>query len=218
VRNAPIRLGILVEGETERLFVIYFLAPYLLNFGVIAKTVPVVHGQGNRGGGGISVKTLVAAFKRESGNFDLLTCMVDYYGLQGKGKMSVDELLLHLRERIKRKLGPKAKKVILYVQVHEIEALLFSQPSAFGNVEEASPRVVRKIDRIAKKYRTPEEIDGGYSTCPSRQIKRAFPEYDKIRHVIEISRMIGMEKMCGECPRFGQWVGELKALGQKSKR
>jgi len=74
------------------------------------------------------------------------------------------------------------------------------------------------IAKRAQKYRTPEEIDGGYSTCPSRQIKRAFPEYDKIRHAIIVFRAIGVEKVCGECPRFGQWVGELKALGQKSKR
>jgi len=77
--------------------------------------------------------------------------MVDYCGLQGKGKMAVDDLLLHLRERIKRKLGPKAKKVIPCAQAHEIEALLFSHPYAFGSLGEASPRVVRKIDRIAKK-------------------------------------------------------------------
>jgi len=213
------RLAILAEGKTEYEFIKYVLAPYLLMFGIAAEPFMVrekrrKRGHGGQLGGNVSVDVLVLAFERRIDHFDFVTCLVDFYGFKRKGKNTASELEHLIMEGARRRLGPKACKVIPYVQLHEFEALLFSDVAAFASVEGVTSDMVSELGEIVRKCGSPEKINDHYSTCPSRRIQSVFPRFDKVTHGVRVAKRIGVAKMRDKCPRFGQWMSRLTKLAQ----
>lgn len=214
-RGAPlIRLALAVEGRTEEEWVKSMLAGHLRTRGV--EVTPVLLGKArNRGkGGNVSIPALVGDMKRLSRSFDAVSSLVDFYGFRGKKARTVDVLTGALSEELRRELGPSLRldRVIPYVQLHEFEGLLFSQPAAFRLASGATDEAVAELSGVRARFASPEDINDSAETAPSKRIHTALPRYRKVVDGPRIARRIGLEVMRQECARFHAWLERLETL------
>ena len=97
-----------------------------------------------------------------------------------------------------------------YLNLHEFEALLFSNPASFSLV--ASDEVVQKVQEIRDEYPTPEDINNSVLTAPSKRLIALIPNYAKIKNGTLLSKDMGIRKIMEECPHFRTWVEKIIAL------
>ena len=204
-----IRVGIAVEGPTEEDFVKKVLANHLLSFGVWPH--PTLPG---RRGGNISVQRLAAGMRELLRGFDAVTSLVDYYGSKQKENKTPDELesmiLDQLNRTVARPVSPR--RVFPYVQRHEFEALLFSDVERFRCIPRVSETCLEGLVEVRGQFATPEDIDDGSETAPSKRLFQWVPGYDKRVHGPLVAEEIGMGRIRSECPRFGAWLKRLESL------
>jgi hypothetical protein len=105
------------------------------------------------------------------------------------------------------------RRFVPYVQVHEFEALLFAKPAQFAIAYPNRPRELQQLSRIRSAFESPEHIDDGDETAPSKRIKSVLPDYQKAAAGPVIAREIGMQTLLSECAHFAGWVRRLAALG-----
>ena len=217
------RLLIVVEGKTEVAFVTQILAPALATAGVYA-SARLLGTPGHKGGRVTldrvrrDVSTLLS---QESQTF--CTTMLDYYGL-GTGfptpptGLSAREAASELEQVIRRAVVaslPDARRAdarfLPYLQLHEFQALLFSDPAAFargiGWQELAAP-----LAAIRAQFPTPEDIDRDPIGAPSKRIVAVHLGYRKVADGSRAAAAVGLTAMRRECPHFRQWVEQLLSL------
>ena len=208
------RLAIIVEGRTESRFVRAILVDHLRNHGI--ETTPILIGTsaGHRGGN-VSVDRLAHHLAQVRWNFDAVSSLVDFYGFRGKADATVDELEVRIERAVAAKGGSAGRhRVVLpYVQKHEFEALLFADVACFGDLRDAPDGLVASLRKIRDDFATPEDIDDGAKTAPSKRIRALMPGYDKLDDGEDIALRIGLPTIRAECPRFDAWVRRLEALG-----
>ena len=206
-----IRLAIVVEGETEEEFVKMVLASHLRSRGVEAKPI-----KSRARGGDISVAQLARQMSRLQWNFDQVTSLVDFYGLRGKRQYeTVEELEGRIDTEVDSLVGHDwdRSRVFTYVQRHEFEGLLFSEVDAFADLLDLSASSMTSLYGIRAEFETPEDIDDGPDTAPSKRIMRLVPGYRKRTYGPLIAEKVGLETMRTECPRFHWWLHRLESLG-----
>ena len=210
-----IRLAISVEGPTEEEFVKVVLAEHLRGKGVEPQPVLIgKHGRGDKGGN-VTVERLVSDMATLYWSFDAVTSLVDFYGFRDKADRSVECLERHLLEVIRARIRHREwdeTKVLPYVQRHEFEGLLFSDVNAFSSVMDIPEESVAGLRRIRSQFQTPEDIDDGSETAPSKRIARTISMYRKALHGPLVAETIGLDAIREECPRFNEWVERLESL------
>jgi hypothetical protein len=218
----------IVEGQTEQTFVREYLAAHFLAHGVLIW--PVLSGKSRHDGG---VK------KWESARWDILkslregryvTTMFDFYGRPpdwpGRaeaGRLPWDQRGDHVEQCILKAIAESVggsfdrRQLIPYVQVHEFEALLFTDVNKLA--EELAPVSYRREDQLGSEFRQildtagqAEAINDNYETCPSRRITNIVPEYRKTWHGPIVAGRIGLDVLRAACPHFGQWLGRLESI------
>lgn len=208
------RLAIIVEGPTERRFVNAILVDHLRNHGV--ETTPILIGSAaGRRGGNVSVDRLAHHLAQVRWNFDAVTSLVDFYGFRRKDDATVGELEVQIEGAVATKGGSAGRQrvVLPYVQKYEFEALLFSDVTLFGELRDAPDGVVAALQSVRDRFETPEDIDDGRETAPSKRIRAVMPRFDKARQGHTVAGRIGLPAIRAECPRFDAWVRRLEALG-----
>ena len=219
-----IRLAVSVEGKTEEDFVDKILAndPHLREVGV--KPTPILIGIALRSGrgGSVSVEHLASdmAMLYSLCHYDAVTSLVDFYGFRGrKDAETVDQLEERIGRAIRGKLPGDFEpgRIIPYVQQYEFEGLLFSDVDAFDAIK-ASAESLQALRNVRGRFPTPEDINDRPATAPSKQIDEAMRKhgtrgYSKIRDGFLVADKTGLDVICQECPRFGEWIGRLKTLG-----
>jgi len=90
--------------------------------------------------------------------------------------------------------------------------LLFSAPHAFGGWFDKAG-VVAALTSVRAQFASPEHINDGRDTAPSKRILELCDDYDKVMHGSLIALDIGLDAIRKECPRFDAWVQRLEALG-----
>ncbi|MDD3597728.1 DUF4276 family protein [Sulfuricurvum sp.] len=195
---------VLVEGFTEKRFVEDILKPYFHNKGifVIARNLK-----------GISKYEII---NKEVNNLlkdtsaTLVTTMIDYYRLPSDFPQK-QQLNLQLQSYKKVEILESAfgddiqnSKFLPYLQLHEFEALLFSEVSHFSKVLSTKSHV-SYFEKIVQTLE-PEEINDQPNTSPANRIKNIFPQYQKESHGAILAKAIGLEKMREKCPHFSQWI------------
>lgn len=211
------RVGVSAEGATERAFVRVVLVEHLRRFGVEATPVLIRrpgHGYG-AGGGDVSVERLVTHLAHLARSFDAVTSLVDFYGFRKKGTASAEELEEQVRSAVVARTRGRVDRVLPYVQRFEFEGLLFSEVSRFDSIEQTPPGAVEELARIRARFETPEDIDDGRTTAPSKRIAALIPGYDKVVQGPAVAQRTGLRKIRAECPRFDAWVRRLEALGHE---
>ena len=204
-----IRLGIAVEGPAEEDFVKKVLANHLAAFGVWPH--PTLPG---RRGGNISVQRLASGMRELLRGFDAVTSLVDYYGFKRKGNKTADELESMILEQLNRTVTRpvSTRRVFPYVQRHEFEALLFADVERFRCIPSVSETCMEGLVEVRGRFATPEDIDDGSETAPSKRLLQWIPGYDKRIHGPLVAEEIGMGRIRSECPRFGAWLKRLESL------
>lgn len=99
-----------------------------------------------------------------------------------------------------------------YLQLHEFEGLLFSDPVAFASGI-GEPRLASRLERIRNPFETPEDINDDPTTAPSKQVISVCPSYRKVLDGTRAARAVGIARMRQECPHFRNWLEQLEALG-----
>jgi Domain of unknown function (DUF4276) len=105
-------------------------------------------------------------------------------------------------------------RFIPYLQVHEFEALVLSDPRHFADWFEGRQRALTALVAECEPYDTPERIDHGQHSHPKARIKMHFEDYDEDLHGPLIAYKIGLPTLRERCPHFGQWLTRLEQLNQ----
>lgn len=225
-----IRLHAVVEGQTEETFVRDFLAPEFGAQGISmdAHRITTARGRLQVFRGGIvsyhQLKSdLVVWMKQDRRSDAWFTTMVDLYALP-QDFPGYDFCMRHtdpihrvecLEERLDRDLSHR--RFIPYIQLHEFEALLFSEPKRF---EVAFPKRQAEIQRLAEirsEFQSPEHIDDQPDRAPSRRILGILPDYRKPVAGPRIAGQIGLSKLRQECPHFNQWIARIQSIAAASR-
>ncbi|MCP4359241.1 MAG: DUF4276 family protein [Chloroflexi bacterium] len=220
------KLIVVVEGQTEQTFVDRILRPHLRSKGVYDVFTPLLNKSGTRGGivrYGRARSVLLKFLKQDREAF--ITTMVDYYGLPHNWpERDTTATLPHSQKAIRiekaiaqdicREMGNSfnAARFSPYIQMHEFEALLFSQPGVLAQVMQRSADVA-SLEQIAAEFNSPEEINDHADTALSKRLLRLFPDYNKVLYGNIAAKRIGLQIMREKCPHFHDWVTQLEALG-----
>ncbi len=219
-----IRLHAVVEGQTEETFVNEVLAPEMGARQIFIDAHCVTTGRRlppERGGirKYQQLKNdLVFWMKQEKARDVRFTTMVDLYRLPtdfpgyDECKRKVDPHMRaecmeeHLQEDIQN------DRLVPYIQLHEFEALLFSDVSMFEIAFPDRPAEVRALKSIRDDFASPEHIDDQPDQSPSKRILKVIPEYVKTVSGILIVQRIGLPVLRKQCAHFGRWLDRLEQL------
>lgn len=210
-----IRLAIVVEGETEAEFVKMVLAESLNNCGVIPHAI-MPRRRGITSGGALRTNQLASQMYKLSWNFDFVTSLVDLYGFPGRRPgESVGGVEQRIDDEVDSLFGSDwdRTRVFSYVQRHEFEGLLFSDVGVFRRLLNVSRRDIQSLEGIRACFQTPEDIDDGPATAPSKRILKLVPHYRKRLYGPLLAQESGLARIRAECPRFHSWVSRLESLG-----
>jgi hypothetical protein len=196
-------------------FVETTFVPYFSSHGIWVYPRILQAPSGRHRGGRVSIERLVNFIAHEFHKADRLTTLVDFYRFIDRGGRNPDELEAAIRLALAKEIGDWAQRFFRpYVQVHEFEALLFSDPSAFEWVlDDWNEKAYQRLLAIRQGFSTPEEINDHPETAPSKRIEQILRSYDKTEHGPRIAEVIGIEKMRQECPRFNRWIEDLLKWG-----
>lgn len=106
------------------------------------------------------------------------------------------------------------QRFLPYLQLHEFEALLLSDPSKFAVEFLNHDTAIENLSKMCSEFDSPEVIDEGPETAPSKRIIQEIPEYAgrKASAGPRIARTIGLEMIRRKCLHFDQWLASLERL------
>jgi len=106
-------------------------------------------------------------------------------------------------------------RFVPFIQLHEYEAYLFCGVHEFLVFYEGAEKEVAELHTIAVKCRSPELIDDGQHTSPSKRIIGVFPDYAGAKVTIGplIAKRIGLQAIRERCPHFDDWLTKIERLG-----
>ena len=102
-------------------------------------------------------------------------------------------------------------RLLPLVQVHEFEALLFSDTAQLCNYypDHDFGALLRSTSGLQ-----PEEINHTAAGAPSRRIIAALPKFGKQKSTAGplIAKAIGLAGIRAKCPHFSSWVDRLESI------
>lgn len=215
------RLNIVVEGQTEETFVRDLLAPHLGQHNIFATARSVETGRHRQRGGLVGYikakRDIQTWLKQDKQAF--VSTMFDYYALPGdfpqptspRGQASAIDWAIKLEHALAVDINDS--RFIPYLQVHEFEALLFSDVQKTGNTLGASRAQLEVLQSIRAGFQTPEHINDSPHTAPSKRLVELFPKYDKPVFGSLATSHIGLGTIRQECQHFADWLRKLEGLG-----
>jgi hypothetical protein len=221
-----IRLHLIVEGQTEETFVRDVLTPHLANYTVFSdvRCIDGSRRRGHRGGVGRNyhpIRRDIQRWLREDQRPDArFSTLFDLYGLPSD---------IPATDQVRQMADPYARvnrleqalaediadpRFVPHIQLHEFEALLLSDPQQFDWEFLAHDRAIKQLIQLVEPFASPELIDDGYETAPSRRIAALIPEYALRKSSAGplIAARIGLPTMRARCPHFDRWVTQLEGL------
>ena len=223
------RLLIQVEGQTEETFVNEILGPHLYEQGYLsigARLMGNARRRGRRGG----VKAWQSVRKDVLGHLRgdsalIVGLMVDYYGMPPdwpgrleatnqspatRAALTIERALVQdVCEVLGSSFDPN--RFVPHVMVHEFEAILFSDCTAFAAAI-GQPDLTAALQEIRDQFDNPEEIDDSPDNAPSKRIRRLVPTYRKPLMGNLAVLEIGLDSIREDCPHFRDWLVGLEGL------
>lgn len=219
-----IRVLVIVEGTSEEFFVTKVLAPALWPWNVMltARILGVPGHKGGRTNYARARSDVLLCLKQDKRSY--CSTMLDLYGLgddfPGKpltANLPSTQKAIHIEQAMSAnicKIIPDLRsevRFIPYIQVHEYEALLFSDPPALAASLNKS-HLALQFQKVRDSFATPEDIDDGPETAPSKRILGIHPSYSKVLEGTIAAQSIGVRTMRRECPHFNDWLDHLCSL------
>ena len=218
------RIHVICEGQTEETFIKEVVDPQFSPQGIYL--LPSIIGRPGHKGGNIRFQRLFTDVRAYLLRDDSCYCTTffDFYGLptsfpgrqeasqkpsaQAKAQTVIDAL----GQAVAEKLGSDTtRRFIPYIQMHEFEGLLFSDPTSLAS--ELGPEGLEEtFQAIRSEFATPEEINDDRETAPSKRIQRFYRQYQKPMHGSLAALEMGLDVIREECPLFDQWLQSLEEL------
>lgn len=212
------RVYVVVEGQAEQEFVKNMLAPYLLKNGILLVTPILIRTSKTGRGGHVNAKHLLNTINGllVSMKDDIVvSTFVDFFRIplnmpEYDKCMSLGNDNLRVAA-LEKALGAQVNDIrfVPYIQLHEFEALLFSNNKGFE--EYLSPEQAVDTAGIISDFENPEDINSAPETAPSKRILSIEPGYNKVLQGNLIALDVGIDDMLAKCPRFASWVSFLIA-------
>jgi len=224
---SDVEVYIIVEGRTEQTFIREVLGPVFGYKGLFL--YPVLIGNPGHKGGDIRFRRA----ENDIGNFlkqrsDIyVSTMFDYFridpGWPGRANVRANDTAVKKAERtedetlaeiIKSFPNQNAgERFVPYIEMHEFEALLFSDASVLANMIGVNPG---EIDSVLNEFGEPEEINDNPETSPSKRLQSlSDKKYRKVAMGKAIAEAIGIQTMRKKCPHFDEWLKRLERLARK---
>jgi len=158
------------------------------------------------------------------------TIMFDYYGMPHDWPGRVEAASLpsdiradHIESKLAEDLSTLAESnlqpelFIPYVQMHEYEALLFSDTdrlvaAVYPSAADMGAKLCKDLNSVVASFDHPEQINDNYETSPARRLQSTIPRYKKTVDGVAAAKRIGIDRMREKCPHFNQWIMKLEAL------
>lgn len=216
-------LNVLCEGPTEERFVKKVLAPFLQQYYIFPKTILLTTSRKKNAYGGMisyiqAKRDLELCMKKNTNNdseLHLFTTMFDYYalpndfpGYQESGKIQDVRLRInHLEQLFASDMNHPF--FIPYLQLHEFEALLFTDIEKLNGDYPKAGREIAKLKESTETFSDPELINNRPDTAPSKRIISALKSiynYDKVKSGTATTLLIGIENILNSCRHFKEWI------------
>ncbi|GHV90865.1 hypothetical protein AGMMS50268_13680 [Spirochaetia bacterium] len=221
------RIYIVTEGQTETFFVKQILDPLFSPRGITLIPCTLVTKTDRKAGrqfkGGISnyskakndILRCLSYTKEKnvyvSTMFDLFRLPNDFPGFQtAMRETDPYRKVKYLESALRDDIDGGKPVFIPYLQLHEFEALLFSEPAVMGSY--FFDKDTNQIQAAAQQYKNPELINGGEETAPSWRILKCVPAYEKVTDGIAITEKIGLSVLRQKCAHFNEWISCLESL------
>ena len=206
-----VRIIVLCEGDTEALFISMLLAPHLASF---ERSIVPIDLKGIKSYGYVR-RQLQHLADSDPGAW--LTTMFDLYALPDsfpalgehphnplQRASSIEQAIAHDLQEPHRQ-----RRIRPYLSVHELEALLFSEPQAFAAI--AEPEAINRLVAMTTGT-SPEYINDGRETSPSKRISAVLTRFKKNADGIRVAQTIGLPRMRAQCAHFDAWVTWLETV------
>ena len=226
---SSIEIYIVVEGQTEQTFVRDVLAPQMAHRRIYLH--PALIGKPGHKGGDVCFEKA----KNDIGNFlkqrneTYVTTMFDYFRIDSKwpGRDKVHRRIrnggsltaIKKAEILEAATSDEIIKVfadynpenrfIPYIEMHEFEALLFSDADILAEKTEID---VSQIREILQEYNSPEEINDDPVKSPAKRLEALKTGYRKVAYGKTISEAIGIQTIRRQCAHFNNWLTKLEHL------
>ncbi len=224
-----VRLYLFAEGPTELTFADTVLKPHLAEVGVyLHGPILIAHarkkGRVHRGGGRkyLPMRNDILRFlSQEKGANVFFTTMIDLYAIHADfpGLDKAEELrqipekrVAFLEQSFADDIGDR--RFLPHIQMHEYEAYLFSNPTCFAYFYHHHEKQIAALKAVADEHNSPEMIDDGQHSAPSKRIIAQLPDYEGAKSVIgpQIAELIGLDVIRTRCPHFATWLTRLEKL------
>jgi len=218
----PKKILVLVEGQTEERFVKRILSPYLFPKNIflapiVIKTKREVRGPDHKGGVNSYqqvLKDLIPLLKDTSA--DIVTTMIDYYALPTnfpgyniRPNGNCYERVEFMEDQFS--LDVNNSKFIPYLQLHEFEALVFACEENISKAFINVPNKLKQVTKINNSFNSPEEINEGPTTAPSKRLKNIFADYEKTLHSQLILSHVNVDDIRKKCSHFNSWLTKMES-------
>ena len=215
------KLIIICEGPTEQYFCKQILEPHFNNLGIQIEFPLITHSNGGIVKWVHLMPQIVTNFTVDPTCF--VTTFIDFYGMEAHHDFpDWGTALLEHNKAMKMnilELGMKnalpvniRANFIPFIQLHEFEALVFSNYKALEDFYEPREADLPALKAICDANPNPETINNSILTAPSKRLQNHIPRYDKKSHGIPICEAIGLATIRNVCSGFNQWVINLEGI------
>jgi hypothetical protein len=222
-----IRLHIVAEGQTEEQFVNSVVANHLGAFDISTDVRRVITSRSRtrvfRGGlldYGRAKKDLQLWMKEDQNRDAYFTCMFDLYALPRdfpefeacRRQPDPYDRVTALETAFAKEIGHP--RFIPYIQLHEFEALVLSDPTELAFRFLNRNEQIRRLVDLSSQFQSPELIDDSPTGAPSKRIIYELPEYEGAKASAGplIAGRIGIPRIREKCPHFDQWLTKLEQM------
>jgi hypothetical protein len=212
---------LLVEGQTEEIVVRDVIEPFFarprsvyLTWSIFTTKRPAV-GPAHKGGI-VNWRRLHQELKlllRDS-SITILTTLFDYYafppdapGMSDRQPGSPYDRVRHVENAMAKVIDDQ--RFLPHLTLHEIETWVLADCIRLGEVMGDSSRATELL-QIVKQEPSPELIDDGPSTSPSKRILNAYPNFQKTIDGPLVIADAGLESVRLCCPHANEWLTEIE--------
>jgi hypothetical protein len=221
------RLLMLVEGQSEEIFVNRTLKPYLAERGVFIEgpivlwTKRLPSGGGYRGGVSSWEKILGSLLPLTRDGNAWVTTLLDFYGLpddvpgyqNARGPGNPRDNVVALQEQLTAEINHP--RFIPFLALHEFEAWIFCAPEIVAEHFDQTNLAV-KVQQAIDQAGEPELINHGETTHPKARLKTMAKEgYKETSDGPNLMEKIGIPAIRAACPHFASWLQRLEALARE---
>ena len=166
-------------------------------------------------------KDITRRLREDAGADVYFTTMIDLYALHADfpGCSAAERLRFDPYQRVESleaawREATSDSRFIPFIQLHEFESYLFADVSRFAEFE-CPPTAIAVLQNVADNVTSPERIDDGQHTAPSKRIIGQFPAYEKQKVAMgpRMANSIGLPVIRAKCPHFDAWISRLERLG-----